>query len=56
MDKGLDKFVIKAIVNLLKGFDKQLKIFIVSHNPLMDEEIDSKIKISRDTKGFSILE
>ena len=55
MDKGLDKFGIKAMVNLLKGFDKQLKIFIVSHNPLMDEEIDSKIKISRDTNGFSIL-
>lgn len=55
MDKGLDKFGIKAMVNLLKGFDKQLKIFIVSHNPLMDEEIDTKIKISRDTNGFSIL-
>lgn len=56
MDKGLDKFGIKAMINLLKGFDKQLKIFIVSHNPLMDEEIDTKIKISRDTNGFSILE
>lgn len=55
MDKGLDKFGIKAMINLLKGFDKQLKIFIVSHNPLMDEEIDTKIKISRDTNGFSIL-
>ena len=55
MDKGLDKFGIKAMVNLLKGFDKQLKIFIVSHNPLMDEEIDTKIKISRDTNGFSVL-
>ena len=55
MDKGLDKFGIKAMVNLLKGFDKQLKIFIVSHNPLMDEEIDTKIKIGRDTNGFSIL-
>ena len=55
MDKGLDKFGIKAMINLLKGFDKQLKIFIVSHNPLMDEEIDTKIKISRDTNGFSVL-
>jgi len=55
MDKGLDKFGIKAMINLLKGFDKQLKIFIVSHNPLMDEEIDTKIKISRDANGFSLL-
>jgi len=55
MDKGLDKFGIKAMVNLLNGFDKQLKIFIVSHNPLMDDEIETKIKISRDTNGFSVL-
>ena len=55
MDKGLDKFGIKAMVNLLNGFDKQLKIFIVSHNPLMDDEIDTKIKISRDTNNFSVL-
>lgn len=55
MDKGLDKFGIKAMVNLLNGFDKQLKIFIVSHNPLMDDEIETKIKISRDSNGFSVL-
>jgi len=55
MDKGLDKFGIKAMVNLLNGFDKQLKIFIVSHNPLMDDEIETKIKISRDANGFSVL-
>ena len=55
MDKGLDKFGIKAMINLLNGFDKQLKIFIVSHNPLMDDEINTKIKIGRDTNGFSIL-
>lgn len=55
MDKGLDKFGIKAMINLLNGFDKQLKIFIVSHNPLMDDEINTKIKIGRDTNGFSTL-
>ena len=55
MDKGLDKFGIKSMVNLLKGFDSQLRIFIVSHNPLMEEEIDSKIKIERDENGFSII-
>lgn len=55
MDKGLDKFGIKAMIDLLNGFDKQLKIFVVSHNPLMEEEIDTKIKISRDENGFSVL-
>lgn len=55
MDKGLDKYGIKSMVNLLKGFDKQLRIFIVSHNPLLDEEIDNKIKITRDENGFSVI-
>ena len=53
MDKGLDKFGIKSMVNLLNGFDKQLRIFIVSHNPLMADEISSKIEIQRDENGFS---
>lgn len=55
MDKGLDKFGIKAMVNLLNGFDKQLRIFIVSHNPLMGEEIDSKVEITRDENEFSVI-
>ena len=55
MDKGLDKFGIKSMINLLKGFDSQLRIFIVSHNPLMEEEIEDKIKIERDENGFSII-
>lgn len=53
MDKGLDKYGLKAMLNLLNGFDKQLRIFIVSHNPLLEEEITSKIKIERDENGFS---
>lgn len=53
MDKGLDKYGLKAMLNLLNGFDKQLRIFIVSHNPLLEEEIASKIKIERDENGFS---
>ena len=53
LDKGLDKSGIQAMMNILRGFDKQLKIFIVSHNPLLEDEIDEKIKIERDTNGFS---
>ena len=41
------------MMNILRGFDKQLKIFIVSHNPLLEDEIDEKIKIERDANGFS---
>jgi len=55
VDKGLDKIGIKAMINLLNGFDKQLKVFIISHNPLLEDEIDSKIKITRDENGFSVI-
>lgn len=56
VDKGLDLFGIKAMLSLLKAFDKQLKIFIVSHNPLLTDEIENKIKIVKDSNGFSIIE
>ena len=55
VDRGLDKFGIKAMINLLNGFDKQLRIFVVSHNPLLTDEIDDKIKIEKDSNGFSII-
>ena len=55
MDKGIDLMGIKATVNILNGFDKQLRIFVISHNPLLEEEIPDKIKISRDENGFSVI-
>lgn len=55
MDKGLDRLGIKAMMNLLRGFDSQLRIFIVSHNPLIEDEIDSKVKITRDENRFSLI-
>lgn len=55
MCNGLDRLGLKSMINLLNGFDGQLRIFIVSHNPLVEEEIDNKIKIERDDNGFSII-
>ena len=55
VDKGIDIMGIKAMVNLLNGFDKQLRIFVISHNPLLEEEIPDKIKITRDENGFSLI-
>jgi hypothetical protein len=43
------------MIDLLNGFDKQMKIFIVSHNPLLADEIEDKIKIGRDENGFSVI-
>ena len=54
MDKGLDYQGIKAMVNILKGF-KDLKIFIVSHNPLFEDELQNKITIKRDENNFSVI-
>ena len=55
MDKGLDKAGLKAMINVLEGFDKQLKIFIVSHNPLLLDEVNDFVKIERDENGFSVI-
>lgn len=55
MSNGLDKLGLKAMMNLLNGFDSQLKIFIVSHNPLLEDEIENKIRIDRDENGFSVI-
>lgn len=53
VDKGIDQLGLKAMVNLLNGFDKQLRILVISHNPLLEEEIPDKIKITKDGNGFS---
>lgn len=55
MDAGLDQFGIKAMINLLKGMDKDLKIFIVSHNPNTAEECEDVVSIQRDKNGFSVI-
>lgn len=55
LDDGLDSFGVKAMINILKGFDKQLKIFVISHNQVTAEEITDVIKISKDENGFSLI-
>lgn len=55
MCNGLDRLGLKSMINLLNGFDSQLRIFIVSHNPLVEEEIDNKIRIERDENNFSVI-
>ena len=55
VDKGLDKWGIRSMLNLLNGFDKQLRILIVSHNPLLTDEIEEKVIVSQDENGFSLI-
>ena len=43
------------LVLLNNAFDKQLKIFIVSHNPLLLDEVNDFVKIERDENGFSVI-
>lgn len=53
LDKGLDKEGCKSMVELLKGFDNQLKIFLISHNTLIEDEIENKIRLTKDENDFT---
>ena len=53
LDKGLDKYGCKSMVNLLRGFDEQLKIFIISHNEEIKEEIPDKLVLEKDSNDFT---
>lgn len=55
LDDGLDSYGVKAMINILKGFDKQLKIFVISHNQVTAEEIQDTVKIEKDENGFSLI-
>src|SRR5574344_303565 len=55
LDNGLDEYGIKSAISVLNAFADDAKIFIVSHNPLIKENIDKVIEIKRDENGFSVL-
>lgn len=55
LDDGLDEYGIKAAISVLNAFADEAKIFIVSHNPLIKENIENVIEIKRDENNFSIL-
>lgn len=55
LDNGLDEYGVKAAISILENFAQQSKIFVVSHNPVVKDNIDEVIEIKRDENGFSYI-
>lgn len=55
LDLGLDSAGIKNAVTILEGFDSEIKIFLISHNPEIKEEIKNVIEIKKDRNDFSYI-
>ncbi|MDR0675838.1 MAG: AAA family ATPase [Elusimicrobiota bacterium] len=54
LDQGLDFDGIRSAITILEGLEKDNKIFIVSHNPNIQDLVENVIKIKR-VEGFSVI-
>lgn len=55
LDNGLDEYGIKSAISVLDSFAEEAKVFVVSHNPVVKENIDNLIEIKTDENGFSLI-
>lgn len=55
LDRGLDEFGIKASISILEGFAEESKVFVISHNPVVKDNITEVIDIKADENGFSYI-
>lgn len=55
LDNGLDDLGIKSSVSVLQSFAQDSKVFVVSHNPVVKENIDNVIEIKTDGSDFSYI-
>lgn len=55
LDNGLDRFGIKAAISVLDSFAEDAKVFVVSHNQEVKDNIDTVIEIKKDENGFSYI-
>lgn len=53
LDNGLDEFGIKASISILEGFAEDSKVFVISHNPVVKDNITDVIEVKADENGFS---
>lgn len=52
---GLDDFGIKSAISSLEGFAQDSKVFVVSHNKTVKENMENIIEIKTDDSNFSII-
>lgn len=53
LDNGLDEFGIKASISILESFAEDSKVFVISHNPVVKDNITDVIEVKADENGFS---
>lgn len=53
LDRGLDEFGIKASLSILEGFAQDSKVYVISHNKTVTENITDVIEVKADENGFS---
>lgn len=55
LDNGLDEFGIKSAISILESFAQEAKVFVVSHNNNVKDNINNVIEIKTDENGFSYI-
>lgn len=55
LDQGLDISGIRSAITILEGLEKDNKIFIVSHNPNLQDLIENVVKIKQDENKMSVI-
>ena len=55
LDRGLDEFGIKAAISILEGFAEDAKVYVISHNPVVKENIQETLEIKKDENGFAVI-
>lgn len=53
LDRGLDEFGIKASLSILEGFAQDSKVYVISHNKTVTENITDVIEVKADENDFS---
>ena len=53
LDRGLDEFGIKASLSILEVFAQDSKVYVISHNKTVTENITDVIEVKADENGFS---
>jgi DNA repair exonuclease SbcCD ATPase subunit len=55
VDRGMDEFGIKSAISILESFAEDSKVYIISHNPTVKENINDVIEVKTDENGFSYI-
>ena len=55
IDTALDEFGIKSAISILESFAEDSKVYIISHNPTVKENINDVIEVKTDENGFSYI-